>query len=152
MKKLLFLPVLLLLFAGCKTTKKTTGNHSNHNPFPVDFYDSEMMMPVFEKAAKDGKLVFVDFFTEWCAPCKLMDREVYMDKKFAKYMNNNFVSYRVDCGKGHGKDLIGLYNIEYYPTLIFMDADGNELVRKVGAAFQAELREMGDRALEMKGM
>ena len=38
-------------------------------------------------AKAENKLVFMDFYTDWCGPCKRMAREVFPQKKVGDYMN-----------------------------------------------------------------
>lgn len=107
---------------------------------------SEKLMPVLEAAKAENKLVFVDFYTNWCLPCKLMDEDVFTDEEFAEYMNANFINYKVDAEKANGPNLALIYQVMAFPTLLFLDGDGKVLVRKVGAAYQTELRSMGEQA------
>ena len=107
---------------------------------------SDKLMPVLEVAKSENKLVFVDFYTTWCLPCKLMDEDVFTDEEFGDYMNDNFINYKIDAEKGGGPDLALLYQVMVFPTLLFLDADGNVLVRKDGAAYQTELRSLASKA------
>jgi len=49
--------------------------------------------------------------------------------------------------QGNGVNLATLYNVEGYPTLLFLDSKGNILERKLGAAYQREMFELGEAAL-----
>jgi len=48
------------------------------------------------------------------------------------FANNNFISLKIDAEKGEGPDLVKQYKIPGYPTLIFVNADGNEIDRIIG--------------------
>ena len=48
-----------------------------------------------------------------------MDQEVYPDKKVSKFLNENFINYKVDAEKGEGITLAEYYQIQAYPTLLF---------------------------------
>jgi len=140
MKKLLFFAVSLFFFS-CNSNKKVpvvTG---------VDFVSSDNLMSVLEMAESKDKLVFVDFYTTWCLPCKMMDEDVFPDQGIAELFNDNFVSYKVNAEKGNGPNLALLYQVAAYPTLLFLDGKGNVLVRKEGAAYHSELRNLAEEAM-----
>ena len=95
-------------------------------------------------AAKDeGKLVFMDFYTDWCGPCKMMAREVFPQEKLGKYMNEHFVNIKINAEKGEGVELAKTYKITAYPTFVVIDTDKKVLTRMEGAreaqAFEEEL-------------
>jgi thiol:disulfide interchange protein len=83
-------------------------------------------------AAKEGKPIFIDCFTEWCGPCKVMTRRVFTDPKVAKYYNEHFINLKIDMEKGEGVFLSRKFQIQYYPTLIYLNKDGQEVHRVVG--------------------
>ncbi len=140
-----------LLIGGCKSSKN--GSSSSSNPTPpkpksyFKFEKSETLSAVLDKAAKENKPVFVDFYTTWCTPCKMMDEDVFSDRNLASYFNDNFVNYKVDCEKGNGTNLAAIFGINNYPTLIFMDEKGSILVRHESAAYHSKLQELGEEAL-----
>ena len=150
MKKLIFVFSLFLCFTACNSNKKAITDTATPPPPPppkgVQFMKSDKLMPVLEVAKAENKLVFVDFYTTWCLPCKLMDEDVFTDEEFGDYMNDNFINYKIDAEKGGGPDLALLYQVMVFPTLLFLDADGNILVRKDGAAYQTELRNLASKA------
>lgn len=86
------------------------------------------------KAAKtEKKNVFIDFYTDWCGPCKMMARNVFPKAEVAEFMNKGFVSIKVNAEKGDGVALAKQFKINAYPTMIVADADGKELGRMVGS-------------------
>ena len=118
----------------------------------VHFMESNSLQTVLEKAQVENKLVFLDLYTDWCMPCKMMDEDVYPDKKLGDFMNKRFISYKSNAEKGNGVTLATVFNVRYYPTLLFLDAQGHELERKEGAMFYTEIKEMANRVLSTQGM
>ena len=159
MKKLLyFLPLLsLLILQNCKTPAKSTNTKEEvveveepegTIPKPaLSFAQGDKLMPLLEQAKRENKLLFVDFYATWCIPCKMMDEEVFTDPELANFMNDKFINVKVNGEKGNGVNLITIFNVGVYPTLLFLDAEGNVLVRKDGMAYQRELRKMAEKAL-----
>ncbi len=149
MKQFFFIAVVAFFTFACNSTKGVVVKpipEPEPEPTGVQFTDSDKLMDVLEIAKASNKLVFVDFYTTWCLPCKLMDEDVFSDEEFAIYMNDNFINFKVNAEKGNGANLALLYQIAAYPTLLFLDEEGNILVQKIGAAYQTELRKMGEEA------
>ena len=147
MKNILLLSLLsaLLLFSNCKGSKGTSGSKFKNQP-GVQFVSSQSLTAVLEQAEHENKLVFVDFYTSWCLPCKMMDEEVFPDKAMGDYFKENFISYKVDAEKGNGINLATIYNTKTFPTLIFMDARGRTIERNEGSLSYTALMDMAERA------
>lgn len=85
-----------------------------------------------QKAAKkEKKLIFVDFYTSWCGPCKYMANTIFPQKAVGDFMNDKFVCVKYDAEKEEA-DLVNRSNLQAYPTFIIFNADGTEVNRKVG--------------------
>jgi len=94
------------------------------------------------KAKADNKLVFLEFTgSDWCPPCKKLHADVLDSKEFADYAAKTFVLVELDFPrrkaqsedlKKANKALAKEFGIEGYPTVIILDGDGKELLRKVG--------------------
>lgn len=55
----------------------------------------------FEEAValnkKEKKLIFIDVYTTWCGPCKMMDKYSFADEQIAKILNNNFYPVKLNA-------------------------------------------------------
>jgi len=88
-------------------------------------------------AKKENKLIFVDAFTTWCGPCKTLAKEVFTQEKVANYFNEHFISVKMDMEKGEGIQLKEEWDVLAYPTLLFINADG-EIKHTVVGAYGAD--------------
>lgn len=113
----------------------------------ISFVDASSLTAVIERAEQEQKLVFLDFYTTWCLPCKIMDEEVFSDPDLARYMDRHFVSYKVNAEEGNGKNLSFLYEVEGYPNLIFLDLKGRVLQRNQGSMPISSFRRMAESAI-----
>lgn len=147
--------VATLLLMGCHTTRpvsqENTIEKSVSKPqFAFDFADSEQLMPLLDQAKAERKLVFVDFYTDWCLPCRLMEKDVFMDQELGAFFNENFINYKVDAEKGNGVNLAQIFSVKAYPTLLFLNDKGQVLERKEGAAYHTELKAMAESAISKR--
>lgn len=140
---------MVTVFASCGGSKKIVQNTPapTHN-FAFDFVHADNLASVLQRAERENKLVFVDVYTSWCLPCKMMDKDVFTHEETADKINKNFISYKVDAEKNNGPQLSFNYDVKAFPTLLFLDASGNVLERKEGAVYHRELLAMAQSALD----
>jgi thiol-disulfide isomerase/thioredoxin len=81
-------------------------------------------------AATEGKLVFIDFYTTWCGPCKMLDAQTWSDAGVGKLIGDKAVPLKIDAEKE--RNLSHRYTINAYPTLLLLKPDGSEVDRIVG--------------------
>jgi thiol:disulfide interchange protein DsbD len=79
--------------------------------------------------ANAGKPVVIDFYADWCLPCKELDEKTFSDRAVASELDR-FV--RVKANLTNDQDaavqrLTQQYRIIGVPTLIFLDSAGHEL-------------------------
>ena len=86
-------------------------------------------------AKAEKKQVFIDFYTSWCGPCKMMMKNVFPLKEVGDYLNAKFVCVKIDAEKGEGPELAKRYKVKAYPTFVAIDPDENVLMTKEGGAF-----------------
>lgn len=90
-----------------------------------------------ELARQENKILFVDCYTSWCAPCKLLDKSVFAQAKVGDVFNSQFVSIKLNMEQEELRPLAQQYNVRAFPSLLFLDADG-QLLHKVVGYMQAE--------------
>ena len=90
------------------------------------------------KAKAEGKLIFLDCFTQWCGPCKKMDREVFPQPQVGAFMNPNYVCLQIDMESTYGAPLAKKLQVQAYPTFVIFNADAKEIGRFVGGSAAEE--------------
>jgi thiol-disulfide isomerase/thioredoxin len=90
------------------------------------------------KAAK--KLVFIDFETTWCGPCKSMDEWIWTDADVAAALTAGFVGVKLDGDVE--KALVKRYKVAGYPTMLVVDGNGKEVWRAVGYQSSKEMLDL----------
>ena len=145
----LFSCVLSLLLLGCNGSKTmTSSSSSSAAPYRgVSFVNSNSLQPLLDQAKAENKLIFLDFYTTWCLPCRVMDEEVFSLASTGAAIDKDFISYKINAEKGNGPTLATVYNVYAYPTLLFLDADGNVLERKDGSLSNSNFLNMAKNAL-----
>ena len=82
-----------------------------------------------------GKPVVIDFWAEWCGPCRQIGP--FVDELAAQYEGQVTIGkYNVD----EGEEISGEYGIRNIPTLLFFK-DGQLVDKHVGSANKAQLEE-----------
>lgn len=87
-----------------------------------------------QKATNEGKLIFLDCFTSWCGPCKMMARNIFPLKEVGDAINPHYISIQIDMEKGEGPELAKRLQISAYPTFIIFNNKGQELGRFLGGS------------------
>jgi thiol-disulfide isomerase/thioredoxin len=141
MKKHTILAMLLLLIASFSLAAQDKGIHFEHGL---------TWAQVKAKAKAENKFIFVDCFTSWCGPCKMMDTLVYPQQVAGDYMDEKFISLKVQIDKtphdsedfkllyNDAADIAKTYHVVAYPTFLFFAPDGHIADRHTGAIFQPE--------------
>jgi thioredoxin-related protein len=100
-----------------------------------------------QKARAENKLVFIDAYTTWCGPCKMMDKETFSDDDVAAFFNEKFVNLKLDMEKGDGQTIQLRYKIAAFPTLLFLNADGEVIHKALGFQDAEQFLAIGKTAL-----
>ena len=94
------------------------------------------------------KKIFIDAYTVWCGPCKMLDKNTFGNKDVAAYVNENYYAVKFNAegnetikfkdqtftnpnfnpnssGRNSSHQLAGYFGVRAYPTLIFLDEESN---------------------------
>jgi len=87
------------------------------------------------KAKAEKKNMIVDFYTNWCHWCKVMDEKTFQEQNVNKKLVERFITVRINAEdetetatfKGttyNNIELTRAFNVRGYPALAFIDTDG----------------------------
>lgn len=105
---------------------------------------------------KNPKKIMVDVYTNWCGPCKMLDKQTFQNEDVAKYINehfyavkfnaegnesitykeNNFLNPNYDASKANRRNsshqFTNFLGLRGYPTIAFFDEEANFLYPLTG--------------------
>ncbi len=114
---------------------------------PWNHYSGESM----EEILSQGKPVFIDFYADWCAPCKQLDRETFSDSR-VQAKSTAFYLLKVDCTKPDAatRAFMALHQVTGMPTLVFVKPDGQEIssLREIGFVNAERFLDSMEKALQ----
>lgn len=102
----------------------------------IRFVENKKWKEIVAMAKKENKLIFLDGYATWCGPCKYMQEDIFTQTAVGNYFNARFINVKLDMEKGEGLVLSEKFDLTAYPTLFFINGDG-ELVHKYVGALDA---------------
>jgi Thioredoxin-like len=111
--------LIILFFLGIKTLVFTQGI-----AFETDWKTAR------EKAKKEKKLIFVDYYADWMSDFYRLTKVLYSDTAIGDYFNQNFISVRINVEKEEGKRLSNAYNLFQSPRFLFIHADNLDVIAR----------------------
>jgi thiol:disulfide interchange protein len=82
-------------------------------------------------AQRSHRPILYEFSAEWCGPCHLLEREVFMDIALAAKINDHYIAVKVidrQHEDGHNvpavQQLMDRYQVAGFPTVVIAAADG----------------------------
>jgi thioredoxin 1 len=133
MKTILFINTLAWLLYS------TMVPANQQEPMGVVFFNGSLAEAI-ARAKAEHKFVFFDAYASWCGPCKAMEANVFPNEALAEYLNEHFISIRIDMEKGEGPNLAKRYtSIDGYPSLLFLNNEGHVIKTLLGSRKAEEL-------------
>ena len=149
MKRKILFPALLivattLVFAFATLPPKVSGENivNIEADKGIQFVEPNWAKAI-ELAKKQKKLIFVDAYTTWCGPCRMLKQNTFPDKTAGDFFNKHFINIALDMEKGDGLAFAEKYQIRAYPTLLIMDAELTSTSIAEGYMGPAQLIEFG---------
>lgn len=112
---------LLSMFVA--TTISATHDFNNFDYFNGEFESAKV------KAGEQGKLFFVDFYANWCTPCKWMEETTFNDIEVKKILKENYISAKVDIDNLDGYTIKEKYQVRILPTMLIFNSKGEMVAR-----------------------
>lgn len=100
-----------------------------------------------DKAKAEDKLIFVDAYTDWCGPCKQMDKTTFPNDDLGNLHNQKFINLKVNVEKGEGRDFAKKYHVTALPTLFYINGDGKVVHKSAGLRSAVDLVLIGKEAI-----
>lgn len=132
MKYIKLITIILIVF-GCKENKQPI-NKSKELIIVEQDYGKALNL-----ASQQNKLLFIDFYTTWCAPCKKLDKLVFQNDSIKNLLGKDFVMLKYDAEKDTIFHLSKKHHVSSYPTGIILNKEGFVLNRKYGFPGQDSL-------------
>lgn len=111
-------------------------------------FDKSNFETLVAKAKKENKLLFIDAYTTWCGPCKLMEKNIFPLKTVGEFYNPNFINAQIDMEKGEGITIAKKFNVSAFPTYLFINGNGEEVHRTIGYVQENDFINFGKEALD----
>lgn len=115
-------------------------------------------------AAKDNKLLLIDFYTSWCIPCKKLDKLIFQNDSVKQILGRDYVLLRYNAEDDTVFNLSKKHHIFIYPSAVVLNKDGYVVNRNYGfpgddfaalstsvLAFTTQSRELNDQNIFLKG-
>lgn len=96
-------------------------------------------------ASYEQKYLFIDCYTDWCGWCKVADEKTFANEEVGAFMNERFISVKIDMERGGGIELGAKYRVFGYPSYLIFTPDGS-LARK----FSGYMSDPMDFVIELK--
>ena len=74
----------------------------------------------------------ISFYTDWCTTCPFLQEEIIKKQPIIGLLEDNFVSYFADAELADGNKLANEYGVLAYPTVLFLNSEGEEISKYVG--------------------
>lgn len=110
------------------TPASNTGTELTEADFSGIQFNHDSWAEIVKKAKAENKLIFVDFYTQWCGPCYNMAKTVFTQPNVGAFYNKNFICAKIDTENGEGVELAKKYKVRSFPTYVFIDPTTEEAV------------------------
>ena len=113
------------------------------------------MNEALEAQQENPKKIFMDVYTDWCGPCKLLDKKTFHNKDVVDYVNSNYYAVKFNAegteeisyndftytnpnynpdrkGRNSQHFFANALKITGYPSIVFFDKESRVITPLVG--------------------
>lgn len=134
--------ILIVAFVPAKRPLSPNSDINNKAEVGIQFVEANWAKAVAE-AKKQKKMIFIDAYTSWCGPCRMLKKNTFTDKAAGDFFNKHFINIALDMEKGDGLAFAQKYQVAAYPTLFIMDAEEKSVTTSEGYINPGQLIEFG---------
>ncbi|MEP7374614.1 MAG: DUF255 domain-containing protein [Chitinophagaceae bacterium] len=110
----------------------------------IEWTEGLTWQQLLDKAKAEHKYIFLDCYATWCGPCKEMEKNVYTNDTVGQYLNQKFISVKVQIDKtvfddekvkkwySDAESIHKNYAISTLPSFLFFSPEGKPLHKAVG--------------------
>ncbi|MCC5825129.1 protein-disulfide reductase DsbD [Alkalimonas sp.] len=123
--------------SGSTTMAQTSAGQQTPGQFQLVANQTELDQAL-AKAKANGQVVLLDLYAEWCVACKEFELLTFPAEQVQPYLQQ-MVLLKIDVTRMSRADqqLLDRYQVLGLPTLLFFDADGNEMTQSRVTGFMA---------------
>jgi len=92
-------------------------------------FTNESIEIALERASAEGKLVFMDFYANWCTPCKWMEETTFRDNRVIDALNEDYISLKINIDDMEGFRMKSNYDVNFLPTMLILNSSGKMVER-----------------------
>jgi len=83
----------------------------------------------FQQAHEKQQPLVIDFFADWCGPCKKLDDTVWSTPEIQSIFEKDWIFVKIDCTQETPtcQEAVSRYQVVGWPTVLFVDPDGKEI-------------------------
>ncbi len=84
---------------------------------------------ILQQATAQGIPVIIDFYADWCAPCREFEKLTFHDSEVVAQAKDQVLMIKVDVttgGNSFHEELLKRYEVKGVPTIVFLNAKGEE--------------------------
>jgi len=117
-------------------------SHCTHSGNAERDFEIHTMAKAQKMAELEQKKIVVHVYTDWCAWCKKLEREVYTDERIGQIVNEYYYAVRLNAEseeeiifngrKIKMSELSASLGVKTYPTTVFIDSNGQTIGQQVG--------------------
>ena len=109
----------------------------------IRFEQTKEWKKILKKAKKEKKLIFIDCYTSWCGPCKMMHPVL---EGLKKQLGERVKIVKIDIDSPVNRQLVNSYQVQAVPQLMLFKA-GKMVWRQSGAMQATQIRQVIEKYL-----